>query len=117
MESLLKNLISASQMSTPPPYLEVRADTITDFSLSKLLQNKINPTIFTCYSRINGGCFRGTEKERLGLLSSAIRSGRFEYVTIDIPVSFPPVPRGMVATKAGLPVPTPIKSGRGRGAS
>jgi len=83
MQELLRNLRQAAKTAD---LLEVRADTIPDFSLARLLKHKINtPLIFTCYAKSNGGCFNGAESGRIALLSSAISSGRFEYVTIDVP--------------------------------
>ena len=83
MPELLKNLHLAVKSAD---IIEIRADGIRDFSLPLLLKQKTSkPLIFTCYAKSNGGCFRGAVKERIKLLSSAITSGRFEYVTIDIP--------------------------------
>ncbi|MBI5778482.1 MAG: type I 3-dehydroquinate dehydratase [Planctomycetes bacterium] len=85
MRELLKNLRRATKAID---LVEIRADLIRDFSLSLLLKQKVTrPLIFTCYAKANGGCFNGTEAERVRLLSDAIISGRFKYVTIDIPES------------------------------
>ncbi len=95
MQGLLKNLRRAAKAAD---LIEIRADSIKDFSLPLFLRQKINPAparkgwvnkplIFTCYAKSNGGHFSGTESERIKLLLSAISSGRFGYVTIDIPGS------------------------------
>ncbi|MEW6027378.1 MAG: type I 3-dehydroquinate dehydratase [Planctomycetota bacterium] len=85
IQRLLKNLRQASKSAD---LVEIRADSITGFSLATLLKYKPQkPLIFTCYSRLSGGAFRGTESQRINLLLSAITSGRFEYITIDIPLS------------------------------
>ncbi|MFH1230672.1 MAG: shikimate dehydrogenase [Planctomycetota bacterium] len=84
---LLKNLRSASRLSD---CIEIRTDNARNFSLPTLLNQKVITTIFTCHSKLSGGAFSGTENERLKLLSSAIASGKFEYVTIDILNSFKP---------------------------
>ena len=85
MTELLKNLRRTAKAAD---LIEIRADSIRDFSLPLLLKQKISqPLIFTCYAKLNGGCFGGAEPERIKLLSSAISSGRFKYVTIDIPES------------------------------
>ena len=85
MRELLKNLYRTAKVAD---LIEIRADSIRDFSLPLLLKQKTNkPLIFTCYAKSNGGHFNGTEAERIKLISSAISSGRFKYVTIDIPES------------------------------
>jgi len=120
MTELLKNLRRAAKAAD---LIEIRADSIRDFSLPLLLKQKINPApagavatqscsevpiisgesrlvvskanllfrdrgwVFTCSAKANGGWFNGAEPERIKLLSSAISSGRFKYVTIDIPES------------------------------
>ena len=85
MPELLKNLRRASKSAE---LIEIRADSIRDFSLPLFLKQKIDkPLIFTCYDKSNGGAFRSAEAERINLLSSAVSSRRFEYVTIDVPES------------------------------
>jgi len=85
MQGLLKNLRRAAKAVD---IIEIRADSIKGFSLPLLLRQKTNkPLIFTCYAKSNGGYFGGTETERIKLLSEAISSGMFEYVTLDIPES------------------------------
>jgi len=85
MQGLLKNLRRAAKVAD---LIEIRADSIRDFSLPLLLRQKTSkPLIFTCYSKASGGHFSGAESERTKLLSSAISSKMFEYVTIDIPES------------------------------
>ncbi len=85
MPELLKNLRRAAKSAD---IIEIRADSIRGFSLAALLKRKTKtPLIFTCYAKVNGGAFSGTEEKRIKLLSSAISSKRFEYVTIDIPES------------------------------
>lgn len=85
MRDLLKNLHSASKLSD---CIEARVDNVHDFSMPPLLNQKIIPAIFTCYSKTSGGFFSGNENKRLKLLSSAITSGKFKYITIDIPDPF-----------------------------
>lgn len=99
MQELLKNLRRAAKSAD---FIEIRADRISGFSLAALLKRETNtPLIFTCYAKSKGGSLRsvgarghvslssfaGSETERIKLLLSAITSGRFEYVTIDVPES------------------------------
>jgi 3-dehydroquinate dehydratase type I len=85
MRQLLKNIHSASRLSD---CIEARIDKVRDFSLPTLLSRKIIPTILTCHSKSTSGFGPGNENKRIKLLSSAIASGKFKYVTVDIPNPF-----------------------------
>jgi 3-dehydroquinate dehydratase type I len=62
--------------------LELRIDRIRNADVPKLLAARKKPVIVTNRRSDEGGDFRGTEEERVGLLKQAVRSGA-EYVDIE----------------------------------
>lgn len=55
--------------------VELRADAIEGMALERLLSSKKGPVIVTARRREEGGSFTGGERERIALLSEAIRLG------------------------------------------
>ncbi|MBI4712685.1 MAG: shikimate dehydrogenase [Planctomycetes bacterium] len=81
MSELNRNLKAAVVLAD---IVEIRADGVRDFSLSRLPSSLKCPVIFTCRSKTQGGRFNGSESMRLNLIQQAIDSNRFDYVDVDI---------------------------------
>lgn len=70
--------------------VELRLDylyPVADESMKRLMDSVNFPKIVTVRRKVDGGCFRGTERERLVLLEKACRLGA-DYVDIEIDVDF-----------------------------
>lgn len=61
---------------------EIRLDMMTSFNLAYLKSHAPCPLIITCRPLREGGSFRGTESERLGILMEAIALG-FAYIDVE----------------------------------
>jgi len=63
--------------------LELRIDLIADLDLPALVKGKTGPILITNRRQEEGGCFQGTEEERILLLCEAIRF-KAEYVDMEV---------------------------------
>ena len=63
--------------------LELRLDLIASFDLKVLLNSAKKPIIVTARSKLDGGQFKGSEEERLGILHSALEAG-VDYVDVEV---------------------------------
>ena len=62
--------------------VELRLDTVSDPSAAAALAGRRKPVIITCRSEQQGGFFKGSEEERLAVLSEALALGA-EYVDVE----------------------------------
>jgi 3-dehydroquinate dehydratase type I len=82
LQDFLKNLLRVQKRSN---FVELRVDHIEGVSLQDIhiiRQQTYKPSIFTCRHKQEGGCFRGTEQERISLLQYANDLG-FDYLDIE----------------------------------
>jgi 3-dehydroquinate dehydratase/shikimate dehydrogenase len=63
--------------------VELRVDAVPAPDLERLRAEDDKPLILTCRSRTEGGCFRGTETERLSILGRALELD-YDYVDIEM---------------------------------
>jgi len=66
--------------------VEIRLDTLEDpwaFDVGEFIRHRPLPVIFTNRSADEGGCFQGTERQRIDLLVKAVSSGA-DYVDIEL---------------------------------
>ena len=95
LKEFLTNLKKAQKQTD---WVELRADYIKDFKIGDIEKIKHavrKHAIFTCRKPGEGGNFRDSEKERLAILSAALKSG-FDFVDIELSaipkVKFPTAP-------------------------
>ncbi len=62
--------------------VEVRLDTVADPDVAGALAGRTTPVVVTCRAAWEGGHFRGSEEERLGLLRQAWQAGA-EFVDVE----------------------------------
>ena len=75
-----------AQVAASSPYadmFEFRLDLMTKPNIARLLSSTKKPAIATCRPEREGGSFRGTERERIGLLELASVYGA-QYVDIEL---------------------------------
>ncbi len=82
-DSLLRQL---THFGGKTDVLEIRLDALhhpADLDLITLIRNKPCPLIFTNRPRNEGGCFPGSEHERISLLGQAVAAGA-DYIDIEL---------------------------------
>lgn len=62
--------------------IELRLDSVLDPDAAGALEGRRTPVIVTCRPAWEGGWFKGSEEERLGILRDALRGGA-EYVDVE----------------------------------
>jgi 3-dehydroquinate dehydratase / shikimate dehydrogenase len=78
----LDELRRARDAATGADLIELRLDGVRDPDVAGALSGRRRPVIVTCRARTDGGCFDGSEGERLELLGRAVTLGA-EYVDVE----------------------------------
>ena len=80
--STMTDLRQARDRATGADLVELRLDGLRDIDVAGALNGRTKPVIVTCRPTWEGGAFKGSEAERLRILSDAIRLGA-EFVDVE----------------------------------
>ena len=75
----MAELIAARDSATAADMVELRLDGVADLDVARAVKERRHPVVVTCRPEWEGGRFKGSEEERLGILARALADGA-EYV-------------------------------------